>query len=187
MKKLYSWKDWNQIDMTKEKRKIAFLLLLVVQVLFCNYLHLSQYIMVSILPVMILMSDIRRSTVALLFEAFICGFVVDFFADGVIGLNVLALVPVAFVRNSVVRLIFGDELFARSEDISVARQGLLKLLLALVLLQALFLLVYIWADSAGTRPLWFCAAKFALSLICGSLVCILAARVLSPEKSGWKW
>ena len=173
--------------MKNTERIVTYLILLTVQILFCNYLHLSQYVMVSILPAMILFSDVRLSRVSTLCLAFALAFAVDFLSDGVLGLNVLALVPVAFVRDGVIRLVFGEEHFSRGEGISLIRQGIWKVSTAIVMVQALFLLVYIWADGAGTRPLWFCALRFVASLLAGGVLSLPVAKVLTAEKSSDKW
>ena len=113
--------------------------------------------------------------------AFATGFAVDLLSEGLLGLNVLALVPVAFVRKEVIRLIFGGELFARKEDFSVRKNGFGKVLLAIFLVQALFLLVYIWADGAGTRPLSFNAIRVGASLAAGVIVSLLVMDILAPD------
>ena len=56
--------------MKNVERTVTYLILLTVQILFCNYLHLSQYVMVSILPAMILFSDVKLSKVSVLCLAF---------------------------------------------------------------------------------------------------------------------
>ena len=173
--------------MNRTERLVTYLILLTVQILFCNYLHLSQYVMVSILPAMILFSDVKLSRASVLCLAFALGFAVDFLSDGVLGLNVLALVPVAFVRDGVIRLVFGEEHFSRGEGISIVRQGIWKVSTAIVMVQALFLLIYIWADGAGTRPLWFCVLRFFASLLAGGVLSLPVARILTAEKSSDKW
>ena len=52
--------------MNRTERLVTYLILLTVQILFCNYLHLSQYVMVSILPAMILFSDVKLSRASVL-------------------------------------------------------------------------------------------------------------------------
>ena len=173
--------------MKNPERIVTYLILLTVQILFCNYLHLTQYVMVSILPAMILFSDVRLSRVSVLCIAFALAFAVDFLSDGVFGLNVLALVPVAFVRDGVIRLVFGEEHFSRGEGISIVRQGIWKVSTAIIMVQALFLLIYIWADGAGTRPVWFCVFRFLASLLAGGVLSLPVAKVLTAEKSSDKW
>ena len=54
---------------------------------------------------------------------------------------------------------------------------------ALIMAQSLFLAIYIWADAAGTRPLWFCALRFAASLAAGYILSIFVAQILAPERT----
>ena len=162
---------------------INFLLLLIVQICIANFFRLSQYVMVSILPAMILLIPIKHGTVPALFIAFVSGLAVDLLSDGMLGLNVLALVPVAFCRLGIIRLIFGDEIFARKEDISVPRQGIWKMSVAILMALALFLVIYIWADGAGTRPLWFSGIRFAASLAASYILSLFVASILAPERT----
>ena len=159
----------------------VFLILTVVQMLICNYLNLSPYLMLSILPVMILCVPLRLPTFWTMILAFATGCAADLLAEGHLGLNALALVPVAFVRKEVIRLIFGGELFARKEDFSVRKNGFGKVALAVFLVQALFLAIYIWADGAGTRPFSFNAIRFGVSLAAGWAVSLLIVDVLAPD------
>lgn len=158
-----------------------YLLLVIVQLLLNNYLRISPYLMISILPVMVLCISIRVGTVGSMLIAFATGLVVDLLSEGLLGLNVAALVPVAFFRNGIIRLVFGTELFARNEDFSVQRNGFGKTALAVLIAQALFLLIYVWIDSAGMRPLSFDALRFAVSLVAGMLVSLLTLGLLAPD------
>ena len=165
---------------------LTVILLTAAQMLICNYLHLSQFVYLSILPAIILLIPIRFSTIFALCTAFVCGMAVDLLGDGVPGLNTFALLPVALLRVNIIRLVCGEEIFARKEDISMARQGFLKISSCLVIAQAIFLLLYIWADGAGTRPLWFNSLRFALSLSAGYMLSLFIADILSPEKQN-RW
>ena len=160
---------------------LVYLLLTVVQMLLCNYVHLTPYLMLSILPVMVLCIPIRVPTWGAMVIAFLTGLAVDLLSEGLLGLNSLALVPVAFVRKELIRLIFGGELFARKEDFSARRNGFGKVALASFLVQALFLLIYIWADGAGTRPFSFNAIRFGISLAAGWALSLLVVDILAPD------
>ena len=159
----------------------VFFLLTAVQLLICNYLNLSAWLTLSILPVMILCVPLRLPTFWTMLLAFAAGTVVDLLSEGLLGLNALALVPVAFVRKEVIRLIFGDELFARKEDFSVRKNGFGKVALAVFLVHALFLAVYIWADGAGTRTFSFNAIRFGISLAAGWVLSLLIIDILAPD------
>lgn len=161
---------------------ITYFLLVIVQILTYNYLHVTHYLLLSILPVLVLLVPIRFNTIGCLFIAFVTGLAADLFGDGVIGLNILALLPVALARRSIIRLIFGGEVFARKEDISIIRHGADKMLLSVLMVQSIFLILYVWADAAGTRPFWFNAARFGTSLLAGTVVSLFVARILAPER-----
>ena len=167
--------------MKRRNYYLIYALLAVLQMVLCNYFTFTPYIVLSILPVMVLTVPIRVKTVWVMALAFITGFAVDLLAEGIIGLNVLALVPVAFARNGILSLVFGEELFSRNEDFSIHRSGLGKVIFAIVLAQALFLLIYIWADGAGVRSAWFNIGRFFCSLLTGSFVSLFVINSLAPD------
>ena len=160
---------------------IAYVLLLLAQLLLSNYFHVTPYIFLTILPVMVLCIPIRVGTVGAMLIACLSGLAIDFLSEGVIGLNALSLIPVAYARHGLIGLIFGPELFARKEDFSIGRCGFGKVAVAVFLSLFIFLVIYIWADGAGTRPLWFNGLRLAASLGASFLVSLLTLGVLAPD------
>ena len=128
---------------------IKFILLFLAQAALWNYFNVSPYLFVAYLPALLLCLPPERSTLRVMVLAFLTGLLADFLVSGQIGLTALALVPVAFVRRRVIRIVFGQEIFARGEGLSFHRHGWAKFALAIALVTALFLLIYIWVDSAG--------------------------------------
>lgn len=165
---------------------IYFLLLIAAQMMMCNYFNLSQFILITILPAMILCTPIGLSTTYGILIAFATGFLVDFFSTGMIGLTSMALMPVALLRNVVINLVFGEEVFARNEDISFARQGVPKMALATFICTGIYFAVFIMAESAGTRPLWADLLKYLLSSVLSTGISLFAVNILSPERSS-RW
>ena len=159
----------------------VYVLLLLAQLLLSNFFNISPYVMLSILPVMVLCIPIRVGTTLAMLIAFATGLSIDLLSEGLLGLNALALVPVAYARKGLIGLIFGEDLFARGEDFSASKNGFGGVALAILLAQGIFLAIYVWADSAGTRPFWFNTARFAASLGAGFLVSLLASEVLAPD------
>lgn len=160
----------------------AWLILLAAQLVLCNYFHVTPLLTLSILPAMILCLPARCDTLSAMFIAFGAGLLADTLADGVIGLNAVALVPVAYVRRDMVRFIFGEEVVSRGRLFSVGRNGFMKVSFALLLSQGLFLLVYILCDGGTVRPLWQSAARFGCSLVAGWLLSLPVANVLAPDQ-----
>ena len=165
---------------------LKYLLLLLAQIVLWNYFNFTQYLFVAFLPAMILCLPVSRSTVYAMVVAFLTGLAADFLVTGQLGLTSFALVPVALLRRPVITLVFGTELFARGEDLSFQRQGWQKFLLALLLLTAVFLLLYLWVDDAGMHPFWFMAVKFAVSLAVSTALSLYVANLML-EETGERW
>ena len=165
---------------------LKYLILVVVQILLWNYFNFTQLLMLTILPVMVLCIPVRYGTVYSMCIAFATGFAVDFLAGGMLGLTSLALVPVALLRVPILQLVFGEELFSRGDNISVHKLGAGKMLTAIMLSTLIFLVIYVWADGAGTRPFWFNALKVVISHMTSSLLSLFVAGILCPD-SNQRW
>ncbi len=166
---------------------VKYLLLLAAQVLLWNFCNFTPMLVIALLPAMILCLPLKYSTVTNMLIAFASGFAVDFLVGAPLGLSCLALVPVALLRYVVFSAVFGSEVFSRGEEISSGRLGPGKMLLAAVLLNAVFLLIYIIADGAGTVPFWAMTLKFILSLAVSSALTLPVANLLCPDSEArWK-
>jgi len=165
---------------------IKFILLFLAQVAVWNYFNFTPYLFVVFLPALILCLPLGYGTVRTMLIAFVAGLAADFLVSGQLGMTSFALVPVALMRQSVVRLAFGSELFARGEDLSFHRQGWQKFLLCIVILTAIYLVVHIWVDGAGMYSLGFSAIKFGLSLLVSSALS-MAIAYLMLEQTGERW
>ena len=162
---------------------ISFIAMIAIQVMLGGLINLSQYLVICILPVMIMCLPITFGTGRVLLVAFVASLVVDFFTDGALGLTAVALLPVAFTRNALIRLVFGSELLSRREDISIHKQGAGKVLLAILLATTLYFLVFVPVDCAGTRSLSFIALRIILSVAVSTALSYYVAGVLSPREA----
>ena len=94
---------------TNQNFTVTYIQLAVAQMVICNYFKVSPYVYVTILPAMILALPLKIGTIGSMAVAFVTGLGVDFLAEGIIGLNALALVPVALVRLPLLQMVMGDE------------------------------------------------------------------------------
>lgn len=155
--------------------------LIVAQVFLVNYFSLSRYVVISLLPAIILMLPLKMGSISSMLVAFVIGFVVDFFSNGMLGMTSIALVPVALTRFSVYGMVFGDEMSSRADVISISRLGVPKMALAALLMCGLYFLVYVWVDSAGTVPFGPAALRFLLSVVVCTPISVLVSKLLRPE------
>ena len=87
---------------------ILYVLLVIGQVIMCNYTYLGPYVMLSMLPAMIFCLPTKFNTVTCMLIAFGSAFAVDWLSEGLIGINMAALVPAALARNGVIKIFLGD-------------------------------------------------------------------------------
>jgi hypothetical protein len=160
---------------------IAYILLVIVQMIICNYFQFSPYFVISILPAMVLCIPLTISTNLCMLLALITGLSVDWLAEGLIGINAASLVPVALARKSIVKMFFGEDLISRGDSFSFNKFGTAKVSAALMSAIAIFLLFYVMLDGAGTRPMWFNLAYFGASLVCNWLLALLVTHLLTPD------
>lgn len=161
--------------------KLLYCLLLICQIVLCNFSPLGPYITLSLLPAMIFCIPMSVSTAVCMIIAFGSGLAVDWLSEGLIGINAASLVPVALARKSIVRIFFGEDLITRGDSFSVNKYGTAKVSAALMSSIAVFLLFYVIFDGAGTRPMWFNLAYFGASLLCNWILALLVTHLLTPD------
>ena len=161
---------------------IAYILLVIVQMVICNYFQFSPYLVISILPAMVLCIPLTISTNLCMLTALITGLSVDWLAEGLIGINASALIPVAYARKTLIRVFLGEDLISRKDTFSFRKNGIGKILMTLLISYALFFAVYIFLDGAGVRPFMFNLTRFVLSMLCSLIPGLLVTGSLTKEE-----
>ncbi len=160
---------------------IAYILLVIAQMIICNYFQFSPYFVLSILPAMVLCIPLNISTNACMLIAFATGLSVDSLAEGLIGINAASLIPVAYARKTLIRVFLGEDLIARKETFTFRKNGVSKILTAVLLAYVLFFALYIFLDGAGTKTLLFNVLRILLSLVCSIIPGLLVIGSLNKE------
>lgn len=160
---------------------LIYVLVLICQVFLSNYTNLGPYVMLTMLPAMLLCIPTSVSTVTCMLIAFASGFATDWLAEGILGLNVAALLPVAVMRKGLIRIFLGEDIIARNDSFSIRKNGIGKVTFALLTASAIFLAIYIFLDGAGTRPFWFCSIKFGVSLFLNWALGLLVINTLTID------
>ena len=163
---------------TAQNFGLKYILLILGQMVICNFNNLGPYIMLSMLPAMIMCVPTSVSTIGCMGIAFASGLSIDWLAEGILGLNAASLIPVALAQKSIIRLFLGEDLLARNDSFSIRKNGIQKISLVTIVSCAIFLAVYIFLDGAGLRPFTFCIIRFFASLICCWLLSLLVVHIL---------
>lgn len=142
----------------------TYILMLFVQVIICQIFQFGPYCVPTLLPVMLMCMPTDWTPLKCMIVAFVSGLFVDFFGEGLLGLNAFSLLPLAWARNFILSRSFNEDLVARGELISWRKWGALLILRTAILFIALFLVIYIAMDAAGERNFLPCLQTFGISL-----------------------
>lgn len=161
---------------------VSFILLMIVQLYLTKYCQIAPFVYISLLPALVMCLPTTRPQWFVMTTAFACGILTDLLADGVTGLNALAIVPAALLQKRMISVFIDDEIVERGYSFSFRENGYFKILMALTVLYAIYFTIYVIFDCAGQRPVGFILAKIAvslcISLIFGAIVC----GVLCPRR-----
>ena len=161
---------------------IAFFLLVIVQMILCNYFQFTPLLTLSILPAMILCIPLSIGTPICMLIAFATGLSVDILAEGLIGLNTAAILPVAFGRRTLMSMLLGEDLVARGDRFSFRKNGVEKISAALAISYAVFFIFYIALDGAGIRPFGFNVIRFLFSMLLSMILGMITVSCLTREE-----
>ena len=160
---------------------ILYFLMVIGQMVICNYFQFTPYIVLSILPAMVLCMPLTVRTPLCMIIAFASGLAVDWLAEGLIGINAAALVPVALARKTIIRIFLGEDLIARNDSFTFKKNGIGKISVALIVALSIFFAIYTAIDGAGTRPTSFNMIRFAASVTCSYAISLIFTAVLTPD------
>lgn len=162
---------------------LMFIMLLIVETVLAKYCQIGPYIYISLLPAMILCLPTTSDGIRIMLEAFACGLLVDFLADGVPGLNACAAVPLAAMQKSILRLMIDEELVTRGYSFTYRRYGVVKIGAALLLMSVVYFTIYCIFDNAGERPFGFILLKILLSTLFSLPFGLVVCNILPSSKS----
>ncbi len=160
---------------------ILYFLMVIGQMIICNYFQFTPYIVLSILPAMVLCMPLTVKTPVCMLIAFASGLSVDWLAEGLIGINAAAIVPVALARKTIIRVFLGEDLIARNDCFTFKKNGFGKISIALITALSVFFAIYIFIDGAGTRPTSFNLIRFAASVASSFILSLIVTAVLTPD------
>ena len=160
---------------------IGYILLVIAQIIICNYFQFSPYFVISILPAMVLCVPLTIGTNVCMLIAFATGLSVDWLAEGLIGINAASLIPVAYARKTIIRVFLGEDLISRKDSFSFRKNGIGKIMTAILVAYSIFFIVYVILDGAGLRTFWFNLLRVVLSIACSIIPGLIVTGRLTKE------
>lgn len=160
---------------------LIYVLLVICQMIMCNFAQFGPYVLLSMLPAMVLCIPTGISTTTCMLMAFASGFSVDLFSEGLLGLNTAAILPVAVLRKGIISIFLGEDIINRNDSFSIRKNGISKVSFAITTVTAIFLAIYIFLDGAGTREFSFSFTRFIVSLACNWVLGLIVVHILCPD------
>ena len=160
---------------------LLYFLMVLGQMVLCNFADFSPYVMLSMLPAMIICVPLTVNTSLCMLLAFATGLSVDWLSEGLIGINAAALVPVALMRKPLIRFFLGEDIKTRSDSFSFRKNGVVKISFILLISTVIFLGIYVFLDGAGTRPTWFNLTRIGVSLACNYVLALIVTNILTVD------
>lgn len=160
---------------------LLYFLMVLGQMVLCNFADFSPFVMLTMLPAMVICVPLSVSTPACMLLAFATGLSVDWLSEGIIGINAASLVPVALMRKPLIRFFLGEDIITRSDSFSFRKNGLSKISFILIISTLIFLSIYVFLDGAGTRPAWFNLTRTGASLACDLILALIVTGILTTD------
>ena len=160
---------------------IYYFLLLIGEVILCNYFPFSTYVVLSMLPAMMLCIPLTVGTAGCMLIAFGSGLAVDWMSEGLIGINAAAAVPVALMRKPLIRFFLGEDLISRQDSFNLRKYGIGKISLTMTTAALMFFGLYVFLDGAGTRTTSFNMIRLGSSVLCNLPLALIVTNILTPD------
>jgi hypothetical protein len=160
--------------MNVDFKKILYaLVIIVVQCILDNYVDLSIYLRIVIVPYLILILPYRYRTISAMILAFFIGLAVDIFTTGVLGINAGALTAVAFIRQKMLHAIMDERNMERHDSPDLKVMGVGKGLFYIGVPYLLFFIISVLLDNFSIRPLAITIPKILAGTIVSGVISML--------------
>lgn len=162
---------------------IIFIFCILGQIFISEYLNIWHLLYITFFTPFIISIPITINKSLYIIIAFIIGFLVDIFADGLLGLNAAALVAMTYSRGFILRL----PLFRLNLDnienspILPRNLGIVNYIILNTFLYIVFFFFYIILDYSYSFPIGYLLLKLTICVIINTLISVLINSTLLPK------
>lgn len=154
-----------------------------VQVVLFNTIDISTYVYVCPSVLFLMLFPFTTSTISLLLWAFGLGMVLDLWGGGLLGLQTAALLTVAFVRNTLLKLVAAKGEFGQGDVPNMAKLGFERYLLFTCLSVLVHHLVFFNLEHFSVSLLLQLTIRISASFVVNVLLILLFERTFYAKKS----
>ncbi|MDO4736033.1 MAG: hypothetical protein Q4B21_03345, partial [Bacteroidia bacterium] len=154
---------------------ISGFIILLAQILISDFINIWPMLYFAIFPIFIISLPLSINRSLYMLIAMFYGFCIDFFADGVIGLNAAALVALAYTR-----LFFAKVVLSKANTDSLENQPITtkfieipKYTLIVLFAYFIFFAVYLLLDSFNNSPLTIFLLRLAICVFVNTILTLI--------------
>lgn len=159
------------------KHIIVAVVVLLIQLLVCEFVNIWPPIYISIAPLFIILLPLSIGRLSLMFIAFGLGLLIDILSDGIAGLNAAALTAVAYSKDIYISYLTKYESQSLQIDYNITGDKFSKFVLLLILAFATFFFFYIILDGLGSSNMLFLLIRFIINVVINVLIAYLLEKL----------
>lgn len=165
--------------MTFGKYITTGIIILLLQLLACEFLSVWPPLYIALLPLLIILLPEEVNPYGLMLLAFGAGLLVDALSDGILGLNATACTSVAFFKKILLSWVIRYESQIPGNNIGSRTIGGAKFFALLTMAYAVFFIPYVLLDGFGTGDVLFLLMRIALNIIVNTLAAYALERIFN--------
>ena len=160
---------------------LTAILLIVFQSVLDNYLNITIYLSIALLPFIILILPYKMSTITTMITAFVIGILGDILGNGILGMTAAAMVGASAFRKILLNSLVNKEILTKKEYPDIHSLRLTDFTLYSSIFLAIYLLIFIAIDNAGLAPFGLFSLRFIISLLANILI-YMALYIITSER-----
>lgn len=157
---------------------LASLLIFVMQVMVNNFVNLSVYIYIFIIPFIIFSLPYKFNTIIVMILSFLTGILIDIAGNGILGLNAAALTMAGALRNFILFRLVNVKNVNMDDTPGIKDMGIWMYLAYTSLLYLVFFMVYIPLETMSMDHLLFKLVRLVIGVAVNVTLTALLSSVI---------
>lgn len=156
--------------------------MLVIQLLICNYVNISPFIYIYIIPIIILFLPYKFKSFVIMPIAFVIGLTIDVFGSGIPGMNAAALTAMAALRPFFLSLVINEKNVNKNDSPTPMEIGIWNYLIYTILSFFIFFAIYVLLDNMSFKPLLFNTLRVVIGTVINAILATVIGIVIQDRR-----
>lgn len=162
---------------------LQFLLLVIAQVMVSSFADFGPSILICFYPLYILAAPPRSSHIRIMVAAFLLGFLVDFFSNGILGLHASASVLLAFAQPLLKKTVIKEADQGNNQRNIIGNSGWIRFTIYVFLGLSIHHIFLTIVENFGTPFIGNSLKRIILSVILNTVIILMIEFGIFHKKS----